>query len=687
MEEKHKLRGIVRDIHLIDDALCPESRSFRLREEYWKNTPGQFVTSVSLQPSSRSRLVGFGENFAARLDASPPAVQPYDMLAGVALAHVPGDRNSFPLGEYDPHYPPGHHNLLRYGFAGIRNRAREKLAEETDPQKRDFLEAAAISYDAACHYAQRNADHARELVEDEEDAQRKEELQRIASVCDEIAAGAPTSFHAALQTFWFTHMFGARGSIGRFDQWMYPFYRRDIDTGVLTQEEAQELLENLWIKLNYFAGNNDSLRNVALGGQTPAGEDASNELTYMCLLATARLKLPEPKLNLRLFKGSPPELLRAGCRTICLGLSQPSIFNDEVAVPALVNIGIPLKIARNYCNDGCSELVTGGVGTSAFGVFGTIPVFNETVRAAAAKSYDTFDEVMDDFKQRLTNFMPNGPRGVRQVTYPFFAASIDDCLEKASPDGVRYTIFSRIPSQLAHVADGLAAIRKYIYEEKSLRWDELIAALDDNYENHAPLRQKLLNRSPKYGNDDDEVDLIIKEIAEYFCDETHRRAQNPYGPGAKQTAGFMNFGIHGQRDVPACPDGRKQGENIPNSFSPALGRDRSGPTAVLKSAAKVDMTKAGHGSVLDMNFTLSALKGPDAFEKFVAFVKTFLELPCTATLQANTLDRNTLLKAKENPDDPQYRTLLVRVWGYSTVFVTLDPALQNHVLERMEHVL
>jgi formate C-acetyltransferase len=314
-------------------------------------------------------------------------------------------------------------------------------------------------------------------------------------------------------------------------------------------------------------------------------------------------------------------------------------------------------------------------------------VLNETVRAAVAKNYETFDEVMDDFKQRLTNFMPNGPTRVRQVTYPFFAASIEDCLEKAAPDGVRYTIFSRIPSQLAHVADGLAAIRKYIYEERSLTWDELIAALDDNYENNQPLRQRLLNRPPKYGNDNDEVDLIIKEIAEYFCDETHRRAQNTQGPGAKQTAGFMNFGIHGPRGEPACADGRKQGENIPNSFSPALGRDRSGPTAVLKSVAKVDMTKAGHGSVLDMNFSLSALRGPDAFEKFVAFVKTFLELPCTATLQANTLDRNMLLKARENPDDPQYRTLLVRVWGFSTVFVTLDPALQNHVLERMEHVL
>lgn len=686
MGKRQDERGIVGDVDGMVDPLNPESRSVRLREEYWKGTPAQAVRRVSLKGSRKPGLVGYGENFAMRLDASPPAVQPYDLLAGVSLAHIE-NRDDAPLGEYDPHYPPGHANILQYGFAGLRDRARAKWAEEMDPKKRDFLEAVAISYDAACRYAQRSADHARDLAKEEKDEQRREELQRIAKVCSEIAAGPPTSFHAALQTFWFTHMFGACGSIGRLDQWMVPFYRRDIATGVLTQEEAQELLENLWIKLNYFAGNNDSLRNVALGGQTSAGADACNEVTYMGLKATAKLKLPEPKLNLRLFSGSPPELLTAGCRTICLGLSQPSIFNDEVAVPALVNIGIPLEVARDYCNDGCSEFVTGGVGTSAFGVFGTIPVFNETVREAAAKNVETFDEVMDDFKHRLTHFMPSGPKEVRQVTHPFFAASIDDCLKKASPDGVLYTIFSRIPSQLAHVADGLVAIRKYIYEERSLTWDELITALNDNYEHQKPLRQRLLNRTPKYGNDNAEVDLIIKEIAEYFCDETHRRAQNPQGLGAKQTAGFMNFGIHGQREVPACADGRKQGENIPNSFSPALGRDRSGPTAVLKSVAKVDMTKAGHGSVLDMNFSLSSLKGPEVFEKFVAFVKTFLELPCTATLQVNTLDRSALLKAKEHPDDPQYRTLLVRVWGFSTVFVTLDPALQNHVLERMEHVL
>ena len=476
-------------IPALEETLDSESRIFRLREEYWRGTPGTFIPSASIGPSERPGLEGYAENFAMRLDASAPAVQPDDLLAGVALAPIPGDRGEFPLGEYDPHYPPGHIKLLREGFAGIRDRAREKLVEETAPEKRDFLEAVMIAYDAACRYAQRSGDHARTLAQDETNAGRREELEQIAAACDEIAGGPPTSFQAALQTFWFTHMFGGRGSIGRFDQWMYRFYRADIDAGVLTQEEAQELLENLWVKLNYFSGNNDSLRNIALGGQTPEGEDACNELTYMALAATTRLKMPEPKLNLRLFSGSPPELLSAGCRTIGLGLSQPSIFNDEVAVPALVNIGIPIEVARDYCNDGCSELVIGNVGTSGFGVVGMIPVFDETVREAAAGNYDTFDQVMENFKQRLTNFMPEGPKGVRAVTHPFFAASIEDCLEKASPEGIRYTIFSRIPSQLAHVADGLVAIRRYIYEYRSLTWDELISALDDNYEGHELIRQ------------------------------------------------------------------------------------------------------------------------------------------------------------------------------------------------------
>ncbi|HCV22030.1 MAG TPA: hypothetical protein DGN59_01115 [Candidatus Latescibacteria bacterium] len=599
----------------------------------------------------------------------------------------PAEESSLDLGHYDGHYTPGNANLIRMGYIGIRNRAKEKLIGESDPSKRDFLEATVISYDAACAFAEKHARHAEALADETTDPQRRVELMQMAEVCYQIASGPPDSFHAGLQMMWFTFMYGARGSIGRFDQWMYPLYKRDVESGKLTHDQAQELLENYFVKLNYYAGNNDSLRNIALAGQTPEGEDACNDVTYMCLEAGGKLMLPEPKLNVRFFDDSPPELLRASCRLTCKGLSNPAYFNDDVAIPGLLELGIPIEDARDYCNDGCSELIIGGKSTIRFRNFDSLPSLCETVQRGEEESFGSFPEVMSDFQARLEDHIPNEHGQKRAVTFPYFAASLDDCLEEASVTGVRYSIWGSIPSQIGNVADGLAAIQRFIFDEESLTWEELNQALRDDFEGHEPLRQRILNRAPKYGNDDDEVDRILKQVSEKFCDAVHDRAQNPVGPGGKTAPGFMTFGIHRRRLLPASPDGRKYEDNVASSFSPALGRDRNSPTAVLKSVSKVDLRKAGHGSVLDMAFHPSALKGEEGLEKFMSFVDTFLKLPCTTTLQANVIDRETLLAARENPTDPQYRTLLVRVWGFSTVFVSLDPDLQQHVIERTEHEL
>jgi formate C-acetyltransferase len=238
---------------------------------------------------------------------------------------------------------------------------------------------------------------------------------------------------------------------------------------------------------------------------------------------------------------------------------------------------------------------------------------------------------------------------------------------------------------MGNAADGLAAIKRLVFDEKSLTWAQLHAALESDFVGCEWLRHRLLNRAPKYGNDEEEVDAILKEVAEHFCDAVHESSGNRPGPGLKLAPGFMTFGVHSRRFLPATPDGRHRGENVASSFSPGLGRDRSGPTAVLRSAGKVDLRKAGHGSVLDIAFHPSALGGAGGVGRLASFVRTFLELPCTTTLQLNMIDRDTLLAARANPTDPQYRTLLVRVWGFSAVFVALDPALQQHVIERTEH--
>jgi formate C-acetyltransferase len=232
----------------------------------------------------------------------------------------------------------------------------------------------------------------------------------------------------------------------------------------------------------------------------------------------------------------------------------------------------------------------------------------------------------------------------------------------------------------------LAAIEKLIYEERALTWDDLAAALEADYVGHEPLRQRLLNRMPKYGNDDDRADRIAQQVAEFFCDGVHERAGNVPGPGPKWAPGLMCFGIQHKRMLPASPDGRRQGDPCANSFSPAVGMDRSGPTAVLKSVAKVDLTKAAHGSVLDLALHTSAIRG-EGVQKLSALIASFLDMPCTATLQLNVIDRDMLLRARQQPDAPEFRTLIVRVWGFSAVFVELPETLQDHVLARTEHGL
>jgi len=429
------------------------------------------------------------------------------------------------------------------------------------------------------------------------------------------------------------------------------------------------------------------MRNMTLGGQTPGGKDACNELTIMCLRAAARLMLPEPKVNVRFFQGSPHHLLRACCRVLAKGMNALAVYNDDVAIPALVRLGIPLEDARDYCNDGCQELIIGGRTFTRFTVYDALLALRETVLSGAKDGYPTFQDVMQGFKAHLLRFTPAGPRGDGPITFPFFAASVDDCLQKASPTGARYSIWGSILGEVGNTADGLAAIEQFIYKDRVLSWADLASALEANYQGYEPLRQMLRNRAPKYGNDVDSVDRIAKEIAEYYCDAVQGNGRNREGYGPKEAAGFMLFIIQYKNLIPASPDGRRQGDPVATSLSPAVGMDRNGPTAALKSASKIDLTKASYGSVLDLALNTSVVQDEEGFDKFVSLIDSFLTLPSTATLQVNMIDRDTLLKGRENPDAPQYRTLIVRVWGFSAVFVELSPALQDHVLLRTEHRL
>ena len=475
----------------LDLELSPLARSYRLRARYWYHAHLASVARKPLVSCGEDNLLGHARDFATLLEASEPAIQADELIVGIYLA-LPHERKALSLGYYNPHYPPGYATLLRLGLAGIRDEARRRLESETDPAKSEFLRAVALSYDAACHYVARYATLARRLAEAEPSLTRGTELRRIAAICDELSSAAPSSFHAALQLVQFVRVLGGNGCLGRFDQWLYPFYARDIASDALTPDEAQELLECLFIKMNEFgtegelaalyavegqpfaATSNDSLRNIALAGQTPQGQDACNPLTFMCLQASARLMLPEPKLNVRFFAGTPRRLLHACCRVLAKGANILAVFNDEVALPALDRLGIPIEDARDYCNDGCSELIIGGKSTIRFKVYDSLAVLTETVLQAGPVPYATFEEVLDGFKPRLTRFMPDDHGQNEAITHPFFAASIEDCLTEASATGARYSIYGSILAQVGNTADGLAAIQKLVYEDRAITWDDLV---------------------------------------------------------------------------------------------------------------------------------------------------------------------------------------------------------------------
>lgn len=669
------------------------SRAARLRAAYWERRHHGARVRKPIVGSGDSSLTGHAIDLCRILEASEPQIMPDELIVGSALA-VPEDPSALDVGYYNPHYPPGHATIMALGLAGIRDRARQRLATETDPERLDFLRATECAYDGACRYVGRYAEAARALAAREADPQRRGELEGIAAVCAELATGAPTSFHAGLQLLQFVRILGGWGCIGRFDQWMYPLYAADLAAGRLTREGARELLACLFIKMNEFAEpteansplyvSNDDLRNIALAGQTPEGEDACNDLTLLCLEVSAELMLPEPKLNVRLHAGSPRRLVEQCCRVLARGANVLAIFNDDVCIPALQRLGIPLAEARDFCNDGCSELIIGGRSTISFRVYDALPALTETILEAETP-YPTFDALLAAYKERLTRYMPDGPVPDQAITHPFFAASIADCLDKASPTGVRYSLWGYILAEVANAADGLAAIRRLVYEQGTVSWGDLVAALKADYQGYEPLRQLIRNRMPKYGNDIDEVDTLAREIAETYCDGVHARGGNTPGPGPKCAPGLMCFAIHRKRDLPASPDGRRQGDLTATSFSPAVGMDRSGPTAVLRSAAKVDLTKASHGSVLDIALHASVFRGEEGMSKLAALIETFRAMPSTGTLQMNVLDQETLRRAKANPRDPEFRTLIVRVWGFSAVFVDLPEGLQDHVLARTAH--
>jgi formate C-acetyltransferase len=619
--------------------------------------------------------------------------------------------------------------VLKVGLNGIIREVEGRLEEvgKTIPpdyvDQKDFLEAVIISLKAAIKFASRYAEKARELARSEKDKERKQKLEKIAQICDWVPANPARTFWEALQSFFFIHLITHQieyiryGCGIRLDVVMNPFYEKDKEEGRITKEEALELLQHLRIKIeepgvvysptvSAMYGGLQTLQSIMIGGVDSEGKDVTNEMSYLVLDASRDMPTIQPNITLRVHDGTPKELLLRAVDVMRTGVGYPSLFNDKVLIPLLVKWGCPLEDARNYSIDACVYLNIPGKNiirrvVSYFALpkclwwalhQGIDPKTGEQYGAPTPDptTFKSIEDVMQAYLEQVRFFcvkqfkLEDTLRRIYQqyLPLPFTSAVIDGCIER----GQEYHSWeypARVPSHpvavgTTNVADSLASIKKFVFDEQKISMRELITVLDKNWEGNEDLRQMML-KAPKFGNDDDYVDMLAREVhhrTEQVVEEFVDNCGSGYhldGSGVSATYG-MAF------DTPATPDGRKDGGLFADAtLSPEPGADFKGPTAVLKSCSKVDILQS-FNQLLNQKFLPQFLEGENK-EVFYNYLKTWHDLGISH-VQFNVVDKETLLDAQQHPE--KHRGLTVRIAGYSAYFVDLSKGLQDHVIARVE---
>jgi len=578
--------------------------------------------------------------------------------------------------------------VLEHGYSGIIQQAKNRMAKKSSQEKRDYLSSICIAYEGASVLAQRYADLALEQSR-EISGERQVELEKIASICQHISTHAPRDLYEALQLFWLTHVVltvedQVLMSFGRFDQYMEPFYQD------CPKDEAQELLECVFIKLNDQAdikqgeGHYGS-DNLMLSGTKPDGSDATNSLTYACLNVLDKLRLANPQFNARLHKNSPSELLWQVSHLAQQGLGQLSFYNDDAVIPSLAGAGFPIEDARDYALDACQDIIIDG--KSDFYVGGSISLTPLLLNALnEIDNNSSFHQLMEAYKIEISNAIKGAAENyVRSLQHPvssplpFLSGTLEDCIGKGldiTQGGLKYRDKGMFVMSPVNAINSLAAIKKVVFEEESSSLAEVKIACQNNFDDYEVLQQMLL-AAPKWGNDDDSVDLLGKEVLEFACQEILKHRID-------DEARFLS-GIHQPHHVTtgarigATPDGRKASEPIPVTLTPSNGTDRSGPTAVIKSVTKIDPMLCQWNSALLLNFHPSAVAGDEGLRSFQYLLSTFFDLG-GIQLQTNVLDVEALKAAQQEPE--KYRNLVVRVWGFSAFFVDLSKKYQDELITK-----
>lgn len=623
---------------------------------------------------------------------------------------------------------PDYEKVFNVGLRGILEEAEERLREiERDVpvdyvEQREFLDAVVIALNAAIDFAHRYAEKARAEAEVAADKENRKRLNEIAETCAWVPENPPRTLIEALQAFFFVHLvryieYSTLGIGLRFDKVFGPYLQRDLDSGKLSRPEALELLQLLWVKMHELGllyspslsmvyEGVEALQAITLGGVDEQGNDVTNEITYLVLDTAKSMKTLEPNIALRYHDGTPDELLSRAVDVIKTGIGYPSMFNDKALIPLLEKWGVPEKDARDYAMSGCVYVEIPGKNI-ARRVIGGLMVpkclwwaLHEGKFAISKdqfgyptpdpRTFQTVDDMMDAYLDQVRFFMnrltriENTCRSLyeKYLPRPFYSAILEGCIERGK-DTRKWAYPSMIHDfvvilGITNVADSITAIKKVILEDKKISMDQLITAMDADWEGYEDIRQMMIN-APKYGNDDDYADEIAvrvhEETAQVLAEFTDRFGNPMRGDGSGLSATYtMAAG------TPATPDGRKDRETFADAtLSPIQGRDLKGPTAVLNSAAKIKTLKT-YNHLLNQKFSPSMLTGANK-DLFLSYLRTWGDLGISH-IQFNIVDKDTLLAAQKKPQD--YQNLVVRVAGYSAYFVDLSRGLQDAIIARSE---
>lgn len=605
----------------------------------------------------------------------------------------------------------------------------QKLDFLNDPEaykKREQLRAMDLAADALIIFGKRHAQKAIELAQQETDPQRKQELERIAEICSYVPANPPRNFWEALQYYWFVHL-GVIMELnpwdafnpGKLDQHLYPFYKQGIGDGSLTKDQAKELLQAFWIKFNNQpappkvgvtaeeSATYTDFAQINLGSVKPDGTDAVNEVSFLLLEVIEEMRLVQPSPSVQISKKTPENFLKRALEVVRNGFGQPSIFNADAVIQELVGQGKSIEDARNGGTSGCVE--TGAFGKENYnltGYFNLMKVLEITLnngvdprtghkiglKTGNPAEFKSYQEFFEAFKKQLLHFIDIKVAGnnvieriyAEYMPVPFLSILIDDCITTGKDyhdGGARYNTSYIQGVGLGISTDALTAIKYNVYDKQRITMPELLEALKNNFNGNQKLRSMLLNDTPKFGNDDDYADSIMQDIFEAYYEAVNGRKNTKAGHyriNLLPTTVHVYFGSV----IGATPDGRRAGEPLSEGVSPVQGADKKGPTAVIKSVAKMDHVRTG-GTLLNMKFTPPVLEGESGISKLAHLVRTYFRLD-GHHIQFNVVTVKILREAQQRPE--RYRDLIVRVAGYSDYFVDLGKALQDEIIRRTEHL-